>query len=213
MDGNQRWAKKNNIELKKGYSAGLKKLSEILEHCTNKKVKDLTVYALSAENFKRNNISIIFDLIKNNYINFLTKINLDKKIRVNIIGNKNNLPKDLLKIFQYLQDNTMNNHLINLNIVFNYGIKDELFNVVDGMIRDKKEITSENIESYKYLNNIKDPEILIRTGGHKRLSNFLLLNIAYTELFFIDTLWPDFTIKEFDEILDSFLEIKRNYGL
>ena len=212
MDGNQRWAlinKKNKLE---GYLAGLNNLKFIVEKCIEKKIKNLTVYALSSENIKRGSSKIIFNLIRDKHKEFLKELLKNNIININIIGEKTNISKDILNIFKSLIKKK--NPTINLNIVFNYGSLDEIVYIVNNFIINKnKKINKNSVRSSMYLGNIPDPDILIRTGGYQRLSNFILLNLSYTELFFTNTLWPDFSHNELESILLKFSKVKRNYGL
>lgn len=212
MDGNQRWAlinKKNKLE---GYLAGLNNLKFIVEKCIEKKIKNLTVYALSSENIKRGSSKIIFNLIRDKHKEFLKELLKNNIININIIGEKTNISKDILNIFKSLIKKK--NPTINLNIVFNYGSLDEIVYIVNNFIINKnKKINKNSVRSSMYLGNIPDPDILIRTGGYQRLSNFILLNLSYTELFFTNTLWPDFSHNELESILLKFSKVNRNYGL
>ena len=212
MDGNQRWAlinKKNKLE---GYLAGLNNLKFIIYKCIEKKIKNLTVYALSSENIKRATSKIIFNLIRDKHKEFLKELLKKNFIKINIIGEKKNISKDILNIFKSLIKKK--NPTINLNIVFNYGSLDEIVYIVNNFIINKnKKINKNSVRSSMYLGNIPDPDILIRTGGYQRLSNFILLNLSYTELFFTNTLWPDFSHNELESILLKFSKVNRNYGL
>ena len=212
MDGNQRWAlinKKNKIE---GYLAGLNNLKFIIDKCIEKKIKNLTVYALSSENIKRASSKIIFNLIRDKHKEFLKELLKNNIININIIGEKKYISKDILNIFKSLIKKK--NPTINLNIVFNYGSLDEIVYIVNNFIKNKnKKINKNSVRSSMYLGNIPDPDILIRTGGYQRLSNFILLNLSYTELFFTNTLWPDFSHNELESILLKFSKVNRNYGL
>ena len=212
MDGNQRWAsinKKNKLE---GYLAGLNNLKFIIDKCIEKKIKNLTVYALSSENIKRGSSKIIFNLIRDKHKEFLKELLKNNIININIIGEKTNISKDILNIFKSLIKKK--NPTINLNIVFNYGSLDEIVYIVNNFIKNKnKKINKNSVRSSMYLGHIPDPDILIRTGGYQRLSNFILLNLSYTELFFTNTLWPDFSHNELESILLKFSKVNRNYGL
>ncbi len=212
MDGNQRWAlinKKNKLE---GYLAGLNNLKFIIDKCIEKKIKNLTVYALSSENIKRGSSKIIFNLIRDKYKEFLKELSKNNIININIIGEKTNISKDILNIFKSLIKKK--NPTINLNIIFNYGSLDEIVYIVNNFIINKnKKINKNSVRSSMYLGHIPDPDILIRTGGYQRLSNFILLNLSYTELFFTNTLWPDFSHNELESILLKFSKVNRNYGL
>ena len=212
MDGNQRWALINNKSKIQGYLSGLNNLKLIINKCIERKIKYLTVYALSTENIKRTSSKIIFDLIRKKHKDFLNELLKDDIININIIGEEKNIPKDILDIFKL--SIKKKNPAINLNIVFNYGTQDEIIYIVKNILNhtDKK-INKNTIRSNMYLGNIPDPDLLIRTGGYQRLSNFILLNLSYTELYFTNTLWPDFNQKNLDDILVKFSELNRNYGL
>ena len=214
MDGNRRWAEKNQLSKKEGYVQGIKKISEIKDYCIKKNINNLTFYALSSENYKRHNINIIFMLIKDDYVKFLKDINSENNVKIKIIGEKDNLKRNIKKIFTDIEKKTENNKPLILNIVFNYSVLDEIMNINKKI--NSKNIKMENeidIHSLTYLNESPNPDILIRTGGHKRLSNFIPLNLGYTEFFFKKTLWPDFSLNELKEIIEEFSHIERNYGL
>ena len=216
MDGNQRWSKQNNKNLNEGYVAGMEKLYEIIKFCISAKIQHLTVYALSTENISRPSVSIIYDLIKNEYKNLLYKIKHDAKVKINIIGEKKNLPPLILNILNNIIHETKYNTSLNLNIAFNYGTDHEIIHIIKSTIKDEvkiKNISSKLIKKYMYLNHSPDPNILIRTGGYQRLSNFLLLNLKYTELYFTKTLWPDLTTEEINNYIKNYSKIKKSYGL
>ena len=213
MDGNQRWSKKNNLKITDGYIKGLEKIKDIADYCLKFNIKTLTIYALSSENFKRSSINILFNLIKDRYFNFLSEINRDDKVKINIIGERENLNKDLTEILDKITKETISNQDLILNIVFNYGLQGELTHVFKEMIKNKKDVTYENIRSEMYLGDQNDPDLLIRTGGYQRLSNFIPLNLSYTEFFFTKTLWPDFTVDDLANITKSYKDINKNYGL
>ena len=216
MDGNKRWSEKNNKSVAHGYSEGLKKLIEIVEILINKNIQNLSVYALSTENIKRPNVSLIYDLIRKKSKELIGQLIEKKKVRIRIIGERKNIPSDILKIFEDAEKASIKDVVLNLNIAFNYGSDDEIINIVKQSL-DKgyksNEIDAEVTRSFMYLKDTPDPDILIRTGGFQRLSNFLLLNLKYTELFFTKTLWPDININEIDDILYSYQNIERKYGL
>ena len=217
MDGNARWAVENNLSKKEGYKKGLFKIKEIINICVEKKIKFLTLYALSSENIKRSNINIIFEIIKTEFDNFYNQIIEEKKARIRILGERKNLPKKVNDILNELEEKTKNNKIINLNIAFNYGFINELISSINKIIElNKKKSTKINekiIRNNLYIPSLPDPDILIRTGGYKRLSNFMLFQLSYTELFFTKTLWPDFNKTEIDGIFNEYLNIERKYGL
>ena len=216
MDGNQRWSEKNNKSIAEGYSEGLNKLLKIGDFIIKKNIQNLSVYALSTENIKRPNISLIYDLIRNKSKKLINQLVEEKKVRIRIIGEKNNIPNDILKIFESAERIPLKNILLNLNIAFNYGTNEEVINILKKSLKNgykPEEINTKIIKSFMYLKDTPDPDILVRTGGFHRLSNFLLLNLKYTELFFTKTLWPDININEINDILVNYLNIERKYGL
>ena len=211
MDGNKRWSKKNNKKIEEGYLAGFNNLEKIINYCLKINIKYITVFALSSENLQRNSSYLIFKIIRKIYEKLLKDLN-NKKININIVGEKKNLPEDILKIFKKIKYFEYDN--LQLNIAFNYGTQYEVKNIIESFIKDdSKKINLKMIRQKMYLGDIPDPEILIRTGGFQRLSNFMLLNLSYSDLFFTKTLWPDFSIKELENIFDKYRNIKRNYGL
>jgi len=217
MDGNQRWAKKNNKSLKEGYVNGLYHIKEIVKICIEKKIKFLTLYALSSENIKRNSIDTIFYILSKEYQNFINDKYFINNVKVKIIGEKQNLPKKTKIILSEIENKTKNNYSINLNIAFNYGTDKEIVEVIKKItklsLKQKITINKKLIKEKLYLGHIPDPDLLIRTGGFQRLSNFLLLNLSYTELFFVKTLWPDFNRQELFKIFNKYKNIERKYGL
>ena len=216
LDGNKRWADKKKISRSEGYEAGFNKILEIANHSIKLNVSDLTLFTLSSENYYRKSISIIYDLIYKNFDDFINKIIEKKNIKINIFGNRNNLPDNIIEIFKKCEKSTFENKTLNLNLAFNYGFKDEIRKVLFKYIKNHKNTNINdinNINDLFYLKNKPDPDILIRTGGYKRLSNFIMYNLTYTELFFTDTLWPDFTKEELEKFVNDFYKVDRKYGL
>ena len=215
LDGNKRWAKKNNINLKNAYKKGLDNISTLIHNCLEIRLRYLTLFTLSSENIKRQSVNNIFQVIYDDFSFFFDKIIEEKKVKINIIGSKSNLPIKIVKLIDHSEYETKNNNRLILNIAFNYGFKDEIQQVLK-KIKDDSSIkinTQEKIKKLFLLGNIKDPDLLIRTGGEKRLSNFIMYNLTYTEIFFIDTLWPDFSFEQLQILIDKYKAIKRNYGL
>ena len=211
MDGNQRWSKKNKKNIEQGYLAGFENLEKIVNYCLQIDIKYITVFALSSENIQRNSSYLIFKIIRKIYKKLLKDLN-NKKVNINIIGEKKNLPEDILKIFKEIKHFDSNN--LQLNIAFNYGTQYEVVNIIESFVKNKIEkIDLKTIRKKMYLGDIPDPEILIRTGGFQRLSNFILLNLSYSDLFFTKTLWPEFSIDELKKIFNEYNNIKKNYGL
>jgi len=216
LDGNKRWSKLNNKSNNAGYTKGFENIKNIAEYALSIKLSHLTIFALSSENFNRKSINIIYEIIYKNFSKFLDDLIKNKNMKIRIVGSRKNLPKKIIDIFNQAEDLSKENNLLNLNIVFNYGFKDEIRDVINKINITKKTNDSYNdieIKELFYLGNIHDPDILIRTGGYQRLSNFIMFNLTYTELFFTKTLWPDFSIKEFSEIINKFHLINRKYGL
>ena len=215
LDGNKRWAKKNNINLKNAYKIGLENISDLIANCMSIKIKYLTLFTLSSENIQRQSVNNIFQVIYDDFSFFFDKIIQEKKVKIKIIGSKLNLPSKILKLIDHSEYETKNNNHLILNLAFNYGFKNEIKQVLQ-KIRDNISIelnSSEDIKKLFLLGNIKDPDLLIRTGGEKRLSNFIMYNLTYTEIFFIDTLWPDFKFEELKNIIATYNNTKRTYGL
>ena len=215
LDGNKRWAKKNNINLKSAYKKGLENISDLILDCINIKIKYLTLFTLSSENIERQSVINIFQVIYEDFSFFFEKIIEEKKVKIKIIGSKLNLPIKILKLIEHCEYETRNNNQLILNLAFNYGFKNEIQQVLQ-KFKDNLSInltSSEDIKKLFLLGNIKDPDLLIRTGGEKRLSNFIMYNLTYTEIFFIKTLWPDFKFEELKRLITEYNSINRTYGL
>ena len=214
MDGNGRWGLKKKKSRNYGHLHGIKAVETVIKSSLIKKISHLTLYTFSTENWQRpdSEINFLFDLIRKSLKRKIQKI-IKQGIKVNIIGQRKGLPKDIVDIVKLIEKKTVKNKKITLNLALNYGSKEEIVNAFSNLIsKKKKEININNFEKELYTRNIPDPEILIRTGGTKRLSNFLLWQLAYTEIFFIDKLWPDFNENDFNEIIKKFYNIKRNFG-
>jgi undecaprenyl diphosphate synthase len=215
LDGNKRWAKKNNINLKNAYKKGLENITDLVINCLDIKLKYLTLFTLSSENIQRQSVNSVFQVIYDDFSFFFEKIIKEQKIKIKIIGSKLNLPTKILNLIQHCEHETKNNKDLTLNLAFNYGFKNEMHDVLK-KIKDDTSIsikTNKDINNLFYLGDIQDPDLLIRTGGKKRLSNFIMYNLTYTEIFFIDTLWPDFRFQELKSIISEYQNIKRTYGL
>ena len=214
MDGNGRWGLKKKRSRNYGHLKGIKTVETVIKSSLIKKIPYLTLYTFSTENWKRpeSEINFLFDLIRKSLKKKINKI-IKQGIRVNIIGKKKELPQDIKKIIKLIEKKTIKNKKITLNLALNYGSKEEIINAFSNLVSKKKgKININNFEQELYTRNIPDPEILIRTGGTKRLSNFLLWQLAYTEIFFIDKLWPDFNENDFNKIVIKYNKIKRNFG-
>ncbi len=216
LDGNKRWAKKNKLSKIAGYNTGFKKIQEIVNFSLNIKLKNLTLFTLSSENFYRPSVNIIYDIIYNNFSKLLDDLISKKNIKIKIFGKRDNLPEKIKEIFDEAEKLTNENTNLNLNLAFNYGFKDEIKQVLLNFKNNLNNINLDNekdINSLFYLGSLPDPDLLIRTGGYKRISNFIMYNLTYSELFFTKTLWPEFNLKEFEQIIDDYYKINRKYGL
>ena len=214
MDGNGRWGLKKNKSRNYGHLKGLKAVETVIKSSINQKIPYLTLYTFSTENWKRpeQEIDFLFSLVRKHIKKNLKKIT-KQGIKVNIIGRKKNLPKDIVKSLKLIKEKTFQNDTITVNLALNYGSKEEIVNACKKIIYNgEKKITVRDFENHLYTKNIPNPDILIRTGGTRRLSNFLLWQLAYTEIFFIDKLWPDFNEKDFNKIVMKYNKTKRNFG-
>ena len=216
LDGNKRWAKNKNIPIIDAYSIGIHKVLEISKELIKKKIKYFSVFTLSTENLKRASVNILFDSIFSQFANFLDKIINEKNIKIKVIGERDNLPVKLSKLITEAENKTHHHKNLTLILVFNYGFKNEVISAFKKgytVLQNNNNFKDINIKNLFYLGEIPDPDILIRTGGFRRLSNYLMYNLCYTELFFTKTLWPDFDKNELENVIKEFQNIKRNYGL
>ena len=212
MDGNGRWGIQNKGSRNLGHREGLNTVEQTIEETIKQKIKYLTLYTFSTENWKRpkKEISFLFTLLDN----FLTKKiqNLIKNgIKLKIIGDKKKLSKKLQKLLIDSEKKTSHNTSLQINLALNYGSKEEIINAFK-KVNKKKIITEKTIEENLYTNGIPNPDLLIRTGNTQRLSNFLLWQLSYTEIFFEKKLWPNFTKNDYKKILKKFRILKRNFG-
>ena len=212
MDGNGRWGLKHKNSRNAGHKEGLKTVEKIIKESINNKIKFLTLYAFSTENWKRpkKEINFLFNLLENFLINKLGDLN-QQNIKLKIIGVKNFSLK-LNKLLNESEKKTSKNTKLQVNLALNYGSKLELINAIKNLKKNNDKINEKNLSKYLQTNNIPDPDILIRTGNTKRLSNFLLWQIAYSEIFFEKKMWPDFNEKDYIKIIKDFRNIKRNFG-
>ena len=212
MDGNGRWGIKNKNSRNEGHKAGLITVEKIIKKSIQQKIEFLTLYVFSTENWKRpkKEINFLFNLLENFLRNKIK--NLHKNgIKLKIIGKKN-FSKKLNDLLKSSEIKTKKNNKLQINLAINYGSKDELIKCFKSIIKKKITVNEKNIQKNLYTKNIPNPDILIRTGDTKRLSNFLLWQISYTEIFFEKKLWPDFNEKDYSRILKTFKNIKRNFG-
>ena len=213
MDGNGRWGLKHKKSRNLGHRAGLKTVEIVIKESLKFKIKYLTLYTFSTENWKRpkKEINFLFGLLENF---LLKKINnlIKNGIKLKIIGDKKIFSKKLKKLLKQSELKTSKNNKLQVNLALNYGSKKEILNAIKLINKNKKILNEINIENNLYTKNIPNPDILIRTGNTNRLSNFLLWQIAYTEIFFEKKLWPDFVLKDYRRILNKFKFLKRNFG-
>jgi len=212
MDGNGRWGLKYKNSRNSGHKAGLVTVEKIIKESLEQKIKFLTLYAFSTENWKRpkKEINYLFSLLENFLINRIDDLH-KQNIKLKIIGIKN-FSKKLNNLLNLAEKKTNKNNKLQINLALNYGSKSELLNAFKKLNKNKKKINEINLIKYMHTKNIPDPEILIRTGNTSRLSNFLLWQIAYSEIFFEKKLWPAFNKKDFRMILKKYKKIKRNFG-
>ena len=215
MDGNGRWGLKKYNDRNKGHYYGLQNINKVIENCIKLKIKYLTLYTFSTENWNRpkKEINYLFHLFKYFYKKNFSKL-IKNNIRIKFIGDLINIPKDLKPIIKKTQEKTKNNSAITVLFAFNYGAKSELINAFKNILKkNRKVINEELVSNYLYTKNIPDPDILIRTGGNKRLSNFLLWQLSYAELFFVNKNWPDFNFLDLKKLLINLLTFKENLGV
>ena len=212
MDGNGRWGLKNKNSRNAGHKAGLKTVEKIIKETLKNKIKFLTLYAFSTENWRRpkQEIKYLFDLLENFLKNRIEDLN-KQNIKLKIIGDKK-FSSDLNRLLKFSEKKTKKNKKLQINLALNYGSRYELVKAFKNLNKNKERINEKNINKYLLTQNIPDPDILIRTGNKKRLSNFLLWQIAYTEIFFEKKLWPDFNENDFIKIIKKYKKIKRNFG-
>jgi undecaprenyl diphosphate synthase len=214
MDGNGRWGLKKYNDRNKGHYYGLQNINKVIEHSIKLKIKYLTLYTFSTENWNRpkKEVNYLFYLFKYFYKKNFNKL-YKNNIRIKFIGDLINIPKDLKPIIKKIQEKTKKNNQITVIFAFNYGAKSELINAFKNILKkNNKTINEDLVSDNLYTKNIPDPDILIRTGGEKRLSNFLLWQLSYAELFFLNKSWPDFSFSDLKKIVRKFTNIKRKFG-
>ena len=213
MDGNGRWGLKNKNSRNEGHKAGLISLEKIIKETINQKIGYLTLFVFSTENWKRpkEEVSFLFNLLENFLKNKIEDLH-KKNIKLKIIGRKKSFSTKLNFLLDASEKKTSRNKRLQLNIALNYGSKNELIQTFKSIVKKGIKINEKNIQNNLYTKNIPNPDLLIRTGGTNRLSNFLLWQIAYAEIFFEKKMWPDFNNKDYIKILKKFKIIKRNFG-
>ena len=212
MDGNGRWGIKYKNSRNAGHKAGLNSVEKIIKETIRNKIKYLTLFAFSTENWKRpkKEVEYLFNLLENFLLNKIEDLN-KKNIKLKILGYKKFSPK-LNELLNKSEKKTSKNTKLQINLALNYGSKTELIGAFKKIKKSKKIISEKSIEKYLLTKNIPDPDLLIRTGNTKRLSNFLLWQLAYAEIFFEKKLWPDFNEKDYNQIIKQFKNVKRNFG-
>ena len=213
MDGNGRWGIKNKKSRNLGHKAGLATAEKIIKETVKKKIKFITLYAFSTENWKRpkREVQFLFNLLEEFLITKTNQLN-KQDIKFTVIGSRKNFSKKLVKILLNSEKSTKNNKSLQINLALNYGFKSELINAINIMKKNNILFNESNIAKHLYTKNVPDPDLLIRTGNTNRLSNFLLWQLAYSEIYFVKKLWPDFSTKDYSRILNSFKNLKRNFG-
>ena len=210
MDGNGRWGKKKRKGRNFGHLKGVETVKTIVTESIKLRIPVLTFYVFSSENWKRpkSEISFLFKLIKNYFLKEINNV-INQGIKINILGELKKMPNDLKTILNNTAKKTNKNKKIIVNLALNYGSKKEILIAAK---KNSKNLNLQNLSRNLYTKNLPDPDILIRTGGHQRLSNFMLWQLSYTELFFSKKLWPDFNLKDLKKIIFSYKKIKRNFG-
>ena len=214
MDGNRRWAQKKGKERNYGHHAGSVTFEKMIKYCQDIKIKYITFYAFSTENWKRSEEEIrgLFDLLRKYMSDGRTNEFLKSNIKVNILGDISKFPKDLIKLCADIAKDTKNCTDVTLNLALNYGSRDEILYAAEQCVKNKQEITKENFEKHLYTAGQPDPDLIIRTSGEYRLSNFLLYQAAYSELYFVKTLWPAFSVRNFKKALIAYQSKSRRFG-
>ncbi len=212
MDGNGRWGIKHKKSRNLGHKEGLKTVEKVIKTSIKNKIRYLTLYAFSTENWKRpkKEVNFLFNLLENFLLNKVSDLN-KQNIKLKVIGKKK-FSNKLTKLLNLSEKKTSQNKRLQINLALNYGSKNEIVNALNEIKKNKLKINESNISKNLFTKNTPDPDILIRTGNTNRLSNFLLWQLAYSEIFFEKKLWPDFNENDYIKILNKFKKIKRNYG-
>ena len=210
MDGNGRWGKKKNKGRNYGHLKGLETVKKVVKSSIQFRIPIITFYVFSSENWRRPKaeINFLFKLIEQYFSKEINDV-IKQGIKLNILGELNKLPQNVRKTLKNCTELTKKNKKITVNLAINYGSKKE---ILYAFKKIKKRLTLKIFEKNLYTKNIPNPEILVRTGGHQRLSNFMLWQLAYAELFFINKLWPDFNSKDYFNIIQKYHKIRRNFG-
>ena len=213
MDGNGRWGIKHNKTRNAGHRAGLDTIEMIIKETLKHKINFLTLYTFSTENWKRpkKEINFLFKLLENFLLKKITLLTKNR-IKLKIIGDQKKFNKKLRNLLKQSEIITKENNKLQINLALNYGSKSEILSAFKFIKKNKLSLTEKNIESNLYTKNLPNPDLLIRTGNTNRLSNFLLWQLAYAEIFFEKKLWPDFNEKDYNRLIKKFKNIKRNFG-
>jgi undecaprenyl diphosphate synthase len=214
MDGNGRWGLKKGKSRNYGHLKGLKTVETVIKTSIKEKIPYLTLYTFSTENWSRpkKEVNFLFELIRTSIKKNLNKT-IKQGLKINIIGKRRGLPKDILKTIKLIERKTFGNKKININLALNYGSKEEIVDTFNTFFsKSNKRINVRNFGKKLYTKNIPDPDLLIRTGNTNRLSNFLLWQLAYTEIFFVKKMWPEFNEKDYRGVIKRYYKIKRNFG-
>ena len=211
MDGNGTWSKKNNLNRKDGHKEGVINAKKIITYTVDRNIKNLTLFALSNENLSRSKLELknLFDIFFHSFTkekDFLES----NDIRIQFIGNLEKLPKRLKDNISILESQTKKNKKLNLFIALNYGGKQDIKQAIQKLVKENKK--NDKFENYLYSKSLPEVDLLIRTGGYKRLSNFIIWHTSYAEIYFTDTLWPSFTKRHYFKSLDWYKDINRKFG-
>ena len=220
MDGNRRWARNNNLDVRLGHKKGAETLENIVKYCNKIGIKYLTVYAFSTENWKRSKEEVgALMLLLQKYLDDFAKRADTENIKIQILGDRENLPNGLAKGIEKVEERTKNNTGLTFNVAFNYGGRDEIVKAVKNIALNVKneninidDITEELISNNLFTKNMPDPDLMIRTSGEIRTSNFLPWQLVYSEFYFTNKLWPDFTSEDLDEAIEEFNRRNRKFG-
>lgn len=223
MDGNGRWARNRGMPRVAGHKEGVSVVFKIVKAAVKSGVKVLTLYTFSTENWKRPRSEVNFILrLPKEFLHVYLPDLISNNVRIKVIGDMNELPASTHETLQYAMDRTRDNDGLQLNIALNYGSRNEILNAMKAMVKDLNDtklsleeldaLDERQLSKYLYTADIQDPDLLIRTGGEKRLSNFLLWQLAYTEFWFTDVLWPDFSENDFLDALEEYRQRKRRFG-
>ena len=211
MDGNRTWSKINNLDPKEGHKAGVKSAKKIVTYAVEKNIKNITLFALSNENLTRSRLELknLFEIFFYSFVEE-KKFLYEHKIKVKFIGDLNKLPKKIKENTQFLENTTKKNNSLNLFVALNYGGKQDIKQAVKKALKDENK--NSNFEKYMYSKDLPEVDLLIRTGGFKRISNFIMWQSSYAEFYFTNTLWPNFNKKSFFKALDWYSTVDRKFG-